>query len=89
MNKGFIKVSVEVWQTRRLRRLVKTIVNILHINLDPITGSYIVVGESKYFTAKRKEGEPLPQYDIVFFDTLKKWLWFKYHKINFKVEQIA
>lgn len=88
MNKGWIKVSAEMWQIRRARRLIKSIMTVEHKNLDPLSGAYIIAGHGKYFTIERKEGSVLPQYDIAITTHLKRWLWFKHDKWTFKVETI-
>jgi|WetSurMetagenome_2_1015567.scaffolds.fasta_scaffold00157_63 hypothetical protein len=88
MEKGWIKISLEAWNTPKLQGIVKKVMRIEHRNLDPLTGSYIVVGESEYFTIKRHEGELLPQYDIIVTSHTKKWLWFRFIKYTFKVESI-
>ena len=86
--RGWIKVSPEAWETHRLKRLVKRIIKIEHINFDPVSGFYVIVGISKYFTVDHKEGDILQQYFIIVKSEIKKWLIFKYKRLTFEISLV-
>ena len=88
INRGYIKVSIEFWNDKKLRKRVKRIMSIDHIVLDETLSAYNIIGRSRYFIKSRSEGEPLPQYDIIFSVQHKSILSFKYKKITFSVRLV-
>jgi hypothetical protein len=80
---GIVKITNTVWNNKKLRRALLRVIKPLRTEEDLYFDLITIKAESKHFTELTPEGSMLPIYDMVFKSVAKKFLFWKYSKIEF------
>jgi hypothetical protein len=80
---GIIKITNNAWNTKSIRRALLKVIKPLKIEEDLYYDLMTIKAESKFFTEKGIENSMLPMYDMVFKSVPKKFLFWKYKRVEF------
>jgi hypothetical protein len=95
-NIGIIKVSGQVWRDRKLRRIIQKNIEILSISQNIYDDLWIIKAQSKYFIGELSgssivmgKGIAYPQYEMIFKIIPKRFLFWRYHRIELEKVEVV